>query len=497
MTDNLEMRDILENSEAAGAGKKDLVRRVICNGIVGGIYRRGERVPSCRAIAEQLQVSKNSAYEAYCGLVGLGILRSQNRSAFTVSIDVKDLELETPVGSLAPSDNKAASKSRIIGSNLPDAGTRALQPKNWTDYPYPFVYNQIDSELFPIEAWRECSRLALSRKSLPMWTSEAVEVDSPDLIFQLRQRLLHYRGISAAEDEILVTVGAQHALCIISTLFSGDQRPIAIEDPGYQEARHLFHLYRNRMEPVPVDADGLNPALLPDSFKLAYVTPGCQFPTMVTMPPARRQLLLEKAMAADAMIIEDDYEVGLIGHVKLTPALKSLDHDGNVIYVGSLSKTLSPSIRIGFIVAHRDVIRSAKIVRSLTVRHPPSIVQETTALFLAHGYHDTHLKKLRQKYSQRWHVMREGIAKHLPMFSSGNARGGTSFWLTGNEDFDAEILARRLQKRGVLIEPGHIFYYHGNPRNSFRIGFPSVSVRKIVTGLKIIAEEADLLAKHR
>ena len=208
------------------------------------------------------------------------------------------------------------------------------------------------------------------------------------------------------------------------------------------------------------------------------------------MPDNRRDMVLQKAETANAFIIEDDYEVGLLGHVVPSPALKSRDRNGTVIYVGSLSKTLSPSIRMGFIVAHRDIIDSARIIRSLTVRHPPSIVQETTAMFLAHGYHDVHLNKLRKIYSQCWHIMRAGLKKHLPMFLPVHATGGTSFWLSGPLDFDAQKFAQCLQNRSVLIEPGHIFYHNGRPRNYFRIGFPSVATDKIIQGLRLIGEEA-------
>lgn len=471
-------------------GKKNLVRRAICSRIIEGIYRKGEKVPSCREIAIQLKVSKNSAYEAYSGLVGLGILQSQNRSGFTVGMDIPDVEIHRFIEPLDDDQDSKSTKTRSFGANLPDINTRANQPKNWTEFEFPFVYNQIDTELFPIEAWRECSRLALGRSALPIWTSEAVDVDCPDLIYQLRQRLLHYRGINASNKEILITVGAQHALCIISTLFADDTRPIAFENPGYQEARHLFHLYRNNIAPIPVDQHGLDPDELPDEFKLAYLTPGCQFPSMVTMPDHRREKILQKAAEADAFIIEDDYEVGLLGHLKPNPALKSMDKDGTVIYVGSLSKTLSPSIRMGFIIADRDIIEPARIIRTLTIRHPPSIVQETTAMFLAQGYHDVHLNKIREIYSQRWHIMQDGIKEHLPMFSPGHATGGTSFWLTGPSGFDAENFAKRLQKRGVLIEPGHIFYHNGVPKNSFRIGFPSIATDKIIPGLIQISEEA-------
>lgn len=478
---------------SAEIGKKDLVRRTICSRIIGGVYREGGKVPSCRDIASQLLVSKNSAYEAYSDLVGIGILESRNRSGFRVGKTLPTI--------YANKDNFEAdghgpvSSAQIGPANcrLPAPESRTNQPKHWTEFQFPFVYNQIDTEIFPIEAWRECSRLALGRKALPIWTSEAVDMDCPDLVFQLRQRLLHHRGIEINEDEILITVGAQHALSIIATLYNDDDRPIAFENPGYQEARHLFHLYNNDITPVTVDGNGLDPSGLPESFKFVYVTPGCHFPTMVAMSNDRQLQLIKRAEMANAMVIEDDYEIGLVGHVRLRPALKSQDKDGRVIYVGSLSKTLSPSIRMGFIVAHREIIKSAKIIRSLTVRHPPSIVQETTAMFLAHGYYDAHLKNLRQIYSQRWHIMDKGIKCHLPMFAKNNSPGGTSFWLSGPAHFDAEIFANRLQKRGVLVEPGHIFFNKGSPKNSFRIGFPSAAGSKIDAGLKQTGQEAKIM----
>ena len=407
-------------------------------------------------------------------------------------MEVENIEIEKEV---AGGKGKKARKEIKLNRKLPDKSLRAHQPKNWAEFKFPFVYNQIDTELFPLEAWRECSRLALGRNALPIWTSEAIDIDCPDLVLQLRKRMLHYRGISVDEDEILVTVGAQHALSIVSTLFADDKRPIAFENPGYQEARHLFHMSGNNIESVSVDKHGLIPHKLPKKFKLVYLTPSCQFPTMVTMNEDRRKIIMERAQEEDAFIIEDDYEVGLLGHLKPIAAMKSHDTNGNVIYIGSLSKTLSPSIRIGFIVASKEIIDAAKIIRSLTVRHPPSIVQETTALFLAHGYHDHHLKKLRDIYSQRWHIMEKGIKHYLPMFKPGNAKGGTSFWLTGPKKFNANEFAQHLQKFGVLIEPGNIFFLSGTPKNSFRIGFPSVATDKINKGLKIIGEEAKQFLK--
>jgi len=137
-------------------------------------------------------------------------------------MDIRCLKNQLPPENFIPSQSRENTKPRQVNCRLPAANMRASQLQNWTQYQFPFVYNQIDTELFPIEAWRECSRLAPGGKALPIWTSEAVDVDWPNLVFQLRQRLLHYREIDVAEDEILVTVGAQHALSILGTLYSGD-----------------------------------------------------------------------------------------------------------------------------------------------------------------------------------------------------------------------------------------------------------------------------------
>ena len=293
----MDSQDAVTTASSSEIGKKDLVRRAICSRIIKGVYREGDKVPSCREIADQLQVSKNSAYEAYSDLVGIGILVSHNRSGFTVGMTLS--ATDPHIAELYADEPIPSPQSPMVTANsrLPEPKLRAKQPKNWTEFRFPFVYNQIDTELFPIEAWRECSRLALGRRALPIWTSEAVDIDCPDLVFQLRQRLLHYRGIDVGEDEIIVTVGAQHALSIIATLFNDDARPIAFENPGYQEARHLFHLYNNNIEYVDVDHDGLNLDSLPKDFKFVYVTPGCQFPTMVVMPEERQlQLILHSIL---------------------------------------------------------------------------------------------------------------------------------------------------------------------------------------------------------
>ncbi|MDE2722422.1 MAG: PLP-dependent aminotransferase family protein, partial [Gemmatimonadota bacterium] len=296
------------------------------------------------------------------------------------------------------------------------------------------------------------------------------------------------RGIYIDKDEVLITLGAQNALYIIGASFAHRKKPIAIEDPGFSYGRNAFQLAGNKVVGVPVDNQGLIVSRIPDNCQLVFTTPSHQFPTMVTMTNQRRKKLLEAAVAKDFLIIEDDYEAEMNFFNNRSQSLRSLDKNGRVIYVGSLSKTLSPGIRLGFMVAHRDIIRQARIVRGVMMRHAPTIVQEVVALFFQLGYYDSHLRNIERRYKRRWHVMNDAINKHLGMLEQAPTRGGTCFWLTGPKGFNSTELGERLRERGVLIDIGERFSLKKDQR-SFRLGFAFVPLKKLEEGIRIISEE--------
>jgi GntR family transcriptional regulator/MocR family aminotransferase len=245
-----------------------------------------------------------------------------------------------------------------------------------------------------------------------------------------------------------------------------------------------------RLVGVPVDDQGLVVSRIPANCQLVFTTPSHQFPTAVTMSRSRRRQLLAAARSQDFLILEDDYDADLNLSTAPPLPLRTVDDHGHVIYVGSLSKTISPGMRLGFMVAHRDIIREARIVRGLMLRHAPTVVQETAALFLGLGYHDAHLRQISRRYRNRWQTMRSSIERHLGAFHLTNTVGGTTFWLTGPPSFDASALSERLRKRGVIIDKGQPFYLDGDNLRSFRLGFAYVDVSKIDDGIALIAEEA-------
>ena len=337
-------------------------------------------------------------------------------------------------------------------------------------------------------------RLALNVKNLPVWSGDLGGADSNQLVEQLQKKLFNYRGLRASRNEILITAGAQNGLFILGLLFAEDSGSVAMENPGYPEARNAFLLSGNRITGIEVDDQGLNVNLIPKTCGMVYTTPSHQFPTTATMPMERRKRLLELATERKMIIIEDDYEAEMNYRQDSLPPIRTLDKNGTVVYVGSLSKTLSPGLRLGFMVAHPTIIEEAKAIRRSILRHPPTLMQNAMANFMALGHHDAHQRRLHHRYKKQWEVMKDAISKHLPNFSLGKSTGGTCFWLDGPSDLNIDALEGNLRERGVLFDNGSIFYIdpaHG--RGKFRLGFASMPHKLIEPGLRIVGEEIDKL----
>ena len=465
------------------------IREVLVSAILAGHLPAGERIPSTREMAKSLGVSRNTVLLAYFVLVDDGYLEVKNRSGYYVNGAILNGYAASPA--ITPS-HKSNPDWRAKFRVRPKKQENIQKPIDWRNYRYPFIYGQIDHKHFPMAEWRECQRQALSEKSFDVWTNDARDQDDEMLVEQIRTRLLPRRGIMASSDEILVTLGAQNAIYIIASLLVGPQTRVGFEDPGYPDARNIFALKTDRIMPIPIDDRGLVINNRLKGCDLLYVTPSHQFPTTVTLSRERRVELIEMTMEKDMVIVEDDYEFETNYMKEPTPALKSLDVGNKVIYVGSLSKSLFPGLRIGYLVGPREFIEEARALRRLMVRHPPSNNQHTTALFLALGYHDSLLLRLNRSYRERWREMGQALKDYLPNSSRVPSFGGSSYWICGREGLDAGALALAARKEGVIIEPGRVFFNRPNPPdNYFRLGFSSILKSRIRPGIEIIADLID------
>ncbi|MCA0432381.1 MAG: PLP-dependent aminotransferase family protein [Proteobacteria bacterium] len=465
------------------------IREALVSAILDRKLDQSEPVPSTRKMAKSLGVSRNTVVLAYQGMLDDGYLVARERSGYYVAD--KALEDTAPAlrqAKVKPASVPAADVARHFKLK-PAALENTVKPLNWQDFPYPFIYGQVDHTLFPLAEWRECTRQALGKRWLGAWTNDSWASDDPLLVEQIRRRILPRRGIMASDDEILVTLGAQNALYLLTELLVDGTTRVGLEEPGFPDARNMFRLKTSNISFLPVDDHGLlvSPAL--DNLDLLFTTPSHQFPTTVTMPLERRMALLKKAQEKNFLIIEDDYEFETNYVNEPCPALKSLDDDGRVVYVGSLSKTLFPGLRLGFLVGPKELVAEARALRRLMVRHAPSNNQRAAALFLSLGHHDTLIRRLHKAYRQRWEIMGKALADHLPMSSRNPSFGGTAYWVKGPPRLDSERLAKAALERGIFIEPGRLtFGGKTPPQNYFRLAFSSIDDKKIEPGIKLLAE---------
>ncbi len=481
------------------AGKMSLqsqIREVLVSAILGGQLPVEDRIPSSRHMARQLGVSRNTVVLAYQGLIDDGYIIARERSGYYVNEGILNGRAECAAviapSEFSPPDWKARFRVQ------PGKQENIHKPANWQDYPYPFIYGQVDHKLFPIAEWRECNRQALGKQWIEAWTSDFRDRDDPMLVEQIRTRILPRRGIMAKDDEILVTLGAQNALYLLASLLVTRETVVGIEEPGYPDVRNIFQLRTSRVMPVPVDHQGL---IVDDRLALTdvvFTTPSHQFPTTVTMPRERRKQLLDAARAHDFVVVEDDYEFETNYIGEPCPALKSLDGEGRVVYVGSLSKTLFPGLRMGFLVGPKELVSELRALRRLMVRHAPNNNQRAAALFLSLGYHDALISRLERAYKMRWEEMQNALAAHLPNSSRMPTFGGSSYWVTGPEGLDSDALSLEALEAGIIIEPGRI-YFAGEqmPSRYFRLGFSSIDSKQIAPGIKLLAELIEVHMKRK
>ncbi|SPH18019.1 HTH-type transcriptional regulator TauR [Defluviimonas aquaemixtae] len=461
------------------------IQQMVAEGILRGRFRAGEKLPSSRRLARHLGVSRITVTLAYTELVSGDYLTARGRSGYYVS-ETAPTQPDFKMDDRPRQDN--VNWERVVGRRFSRHEAPA-KPQNWHEFPFPFIYGQVDVSLFDHQNWRQCALRALGKRDFEVLTDDFYERDDPMLIEYIMRSILPRRGISARPEEIILTMGAQNALWLTAQVLIGSGRKTAVENPCYPGLRAILDQLGTEVTPVDVDAEGLPPDALPAGVEVVFTTASHHCPTNATMPIARRSALLERAGREDFLVIEDDYEFEMSFLKSAVPALKSLDRGGRVIYVGSFSKSLFPGLRLGYLVASEAFVREVRALRAAMLRHPPGHIQRTVAYFLSLGHYDALINRLGQAYKRRRTVMDEAISAHGLAIAGQGAFGGSSFWMRAPESVDTDLLAARLRSRGVLIEPGRVFFAPGTaPRNYYRLAYSSIPQNRIPEGIGIIAE---------
>jgi len=476
----------------AGRGLQEQLREKLIGAILDGWLPAHDAMPSSRRLSEELRVSRNTVVLVYEKLAQEGYLIPASRRGYYINEkylrEQLNARLRAEPGKLFERPAHAPDWERRLAQH-PSRLRAIVKPRNWRDYRYPFVYGQVEYDEATAARWRECARLAASGVHARTWLDDQVAQDDPLLVEQIIQRILPRRGIRVGPQQLLVTIGTQNSLFMLARLLARPGLRLGLEDPGYVDARNIFALAGAALQPLRVDAQGLVVDRQLDGCDIVFCTPSHQSPTGVTMPLYRRVELLARAREHDFLVIEDDYENEQNYLGKNHPALKSLDDSGRVIYLGSLTKSLLPGVRLGFIVADAELIHELRALRRYLYRHPPSNNQRILALFLGMGHFDAHARRLRETLSLKWQTISQAVSQALPGVSASGTSGGSALWLRGPDGFDAWALQRLAARRGVLIEPGNIhFLREPQPTEYFRLGYGAIAQQAIEPGIRALAE---------
>ena len=367
------------------------IRQKLVKGILKGNFPAGSKLPSSRKLAEQLGVARNTVVLAYDQLIEEGYLESRQRSGIFVIQKILNGHVGFQGEPNIETGQQSDWRNRICLKTKKE--NEFHWPSSWQQYPYPFIDGHYDSSLYPAAQWREATRMALGTRIIDHGEGNEGHADHPALIEEICTKMLPRRGITAKPDEILITLGGQNALYLLTRLLVNKNITAALEEPGNPKVRQLFNQAGARIISSPVDEHGLVISSRLSKAQVIYVTPSHQIPTAVTMPNQRRRALLHQAEQYDQIIIEDDleHENNYLGQPH--PALRGIDKGNRVIYVSALPKVMAPGLRIGFIVAPPALIRHARRLRQLVIGRAGIITQSSASFFLSLGHFDAFMKR--------------------------------------------------------------------------------------------------------
>ena len=434
----------------------DQLRRMILEHAL----RPGQQLPSTRSLADQLAVSRNTVLAVFDQLVSEGYLQGAHGSGTYVSAELPDRYLGVGPAGRAVRESRVAPS--IAGNVSVDSPPGAIVVKPFR----PCVPSVAE---FPVETWERLRRRVLNRSGVRLLQYGAPAGDER-LREQIAIYLRDYRGVRCVADQIIVTAGAQQAFNLIGRALGGPGAGIWFEDPGYVDARLAFENAGMTIVPQGIDAEGLTiPAWRAGAPRVVYTTPSRQFPLGTTMSLARRMEWLRFAAQHDLWLVEDDYDSEFRYEGRPLPSLQGLMPEARVVYVGTFSKSLYPSLRMGYVVAPAAHVRNFWEAKETADVHNPSVNQAVLAEFMREGHFVRHLRKMRALYAERAETFAEAVAREwrgLLTLSSLGAGLNVAGWLASGDEagyakaaaehgFQAIALGRYAVE--AKLKPGFLF----------------------------------------
>jgi GntR family transcriptional regulator/MocR family aminotransferase len=349
---------------------------------------------------------------------------------------------------------------------------------------------------FPLEEWRRLTLKHYRAKDQSMLDYEGESQGYEPLREAIAAYLRHARAVKCDADQVVIVSGAQQAIDLIAKILINRGDRVALENPGYLGARRVFLAHGAELSPAPVDESGIIVDSLnsksKSGLKLVHVTPSHQFPTGVTLSLSRRLDLLCWAEKTGAMIVEDDYDSEFRFNSRPIPSLQGLANGDSVIYVGTFSKVLFPSLRVGYLVAAPWLARVFARAKWLADLQTPSIEQRVLADFINEGHLERHLRRMRTLYDNRRQTLVRALETHFgDLVTIIGENAGMSLMIRLRSGLDDDEIERRALASGVGLIGARIYYLEQErPQNTaeFLLGYAGLSERRIREGARRLAK---------
>jgi GntR family transcriptional regulator/MocR family aminotransferase len=452
--------------------------------ILDGRLSPGLRLPATRDLARQYQLSRGTVVSAFDQLRAEGYVRGRTGSG-TFVIDVLPDAL---LGVRGPSV-RVRRRAGVAGIRLSEVARRTT---SWSTTPplriRAFRANQPALDLVPAALWAQVAGRRLRTVTTQLLMGCPAQGYPP-----LREAIAGYltgaRGVRCTADQVCIVSGVQDALDLAARLFLDPGDRVAMEDPGYTGAALAFQAVGAQVVGLPLDAEGVTlPPRLLRHVRMIYVTPAHQFPLGVTMSLARRLALLAWAHAANAVILEDDYDSEFRYSGAPVPALQGLDEDDRVLLAGSFSKVLFPALRLGYLVVPESLVERVATMLSVSRRHGPVLEQAILADFIADGHFGRHIRRMREIYAQRLGVLLEEGRRHLDgLLTISDIEAGlqTVGWLA--DGLNAQDVTEAAAKRDVQVTPISEYAVARQAREGLQLGFAAVDEVELKRGVRELA----------
>lgn len=450
--------------------------------ILTGGLRPGDRLPASRTLAKETGVSRTTVIDAIDRLVAEGMLVSRVGAGTFVS---DTLQNQNPPPPKAP-----GGESPRLSGLMEKAGSSYAR-RSWLPHePRAFTTGLPALDAFPMAHWAR-----LSARQLRGGRGEVMGYGEPKGLGALRRAIASHlsalKGIRCDPGQIFVTAGAQHAFSLIARLFLDPGDRVWMENPGASGARNAFLSEGARLVPVAVDEEGMNVAdglARAPEFRLAFVTPSHQQPLGHVMSLNRRFALLRAAEEAGALVIEDDYDGEFYFGNAPQPALCSTDTGGRVLYVGTFSKSLFPSLRLGFVLVPDRMVPAFDRMFDTWVSGPPTAPQAIVADFMDEGHFATHLRLMRRLYAARHAALLEAAGNLPDTLTIAPTTGGLHTAGDLAPGICERTVVAQAAERGVTLAPLGRYCLAPVSRAGLIFGFGCASPEAIRRGIATLRD---------